>query len=336
MKQRRFGSRTRGAFLALSALLVLTVSGCTPDMESFNTVTDRGDDVRWLLNLSFVLSFIVMAIVFGILIYSMLKFRNRQPSEREGNTKLEIFWTATPAALLVVLFIFSIQTMNSVSKEHDDDDALHVVVTGNQWWWSFEYPELGITTANELYVPTDRPITLELKSNDVVHSFWVPQIGWKLDMIPGRTNEMHFTVDTEGEYDGACTEFCGAQHAWMRIKIVATSTSDFDTWSARESQPASEPSSLIARDGRDTFMLVSCAACHTISGTEAQGQVGPDLTHFGSRDTIGGGVLENTPENLEAWLRDPQGIKPGVVMPGFDELTDEQIAALIAYLEGLH
>ena len=336
MKQRRMGLRTRGAFLLLSMLLVLTVSGCTPNWDGFNTVTDRGDRVRWLMVLSFLLSFMMLAIVFGVLLYTMLRFRKGRPSEREGNTRLEIFWTAAPALLLVVLFVFSVRTMNAVSKDHPaNDDVLIVRVIGNQWWWAFEYPDLGITTANELHVPTDRPIKLELQSNDVVHSFWVPQIGWKLDTIPGRTNIMNFTVNQTGTFDGACAEFCGAQHAWMRIKVVATPASDFATWTARESKPAAEPSSLLARDGESTFTLESCAACHTVSGTEAQGKVGPDLTHFGSRETLGAGVLINNPANLEAWIRDPSQFKPGILMPGFNRLSDEEIQALVHYLEGL-
>ncbi|MGC4193010.1 MAG: cytochrome c oxidase subunit II [Thermomicrobiales bacterium] len=328
-------STKRGVFLLVSLALVLTVSGCTPDIDSFNVVTDRGRDNIWLLNLSFVLSFIVMAIVFGVLGYSIIKFRNRTPSEREGNTKLEIFWTTTPAILLVILFVLAVRTMNAIEAEHDSGDVVTIKAIGNQWWWSFEYPELGITTANELHIPTDRPVRIELESTDVVHSFWVPQLGWKLDMIPGRTNVMNFIVDTPGTFDGACTEFCGAQHAWMRLKVVASSNDDFASWSSKEAANATEPSSLIARDGESTFLLESCAACHTVKGTAAQGKVGPDLTHFGSRETIGAGVLENTPENLEAWLRDPQAYKPGIVMPGFDRLTDEQIRALVEYLEGL-
>ncbi|MGB3327916.1 MAG: cytochrome c oxidase subunit II [Thermomicrobiales bacterium] len=305
-------------------------------MDSFNAVTDRGRDNVWLLNLSFVLSFIVMAIVFGILLYSMLKFRNRTPSEREGNTRLELFWTATPALLLVVLFVLAIQTMNTIRADHHDSgDVVTIKAIGNQWWWAFEYPDLGITTANELHIPTDRPVKIELESTDVIHSFWVPQLGWKLDMIPGRTNTMNFTADTAGTFDGACAEFCGAQHAWMRLKVVASPNDEFTAWSTKEAAAATAPSSQLARDGESTFMLESCAACHTVKGTAAQGKVGPDLTHFGSRDTIGAGVLENSPANLEAWLRDPQAYKPGIVMPGFDRLTDEQIRALVEYLEGL-
>lgn len=336
MKQRRMGPRTRWAFLLFSTLIVLTVSGCTPNWDSFNTVTDRGDRVRWLMNLSFVLSFMMLALVFGLLLYSMIRFRKGRPSEREGNKKLEIFWIVAPALLLVVLFVFSIRTMNAVIKDHPADaDVLTVRVIGNQWWWAFEYPDLGITTANELHVPTDRPIKLELQSDDVVHSFWVPQIGWKLDTIPGRTNIMNFTVDQAGTFDGACAEFCGTQHAWMRIKIIASPASDFATWTASQSKPAVEPSSLLARDGENTFMLQSCAACHNVSGTAANGKVGPDLTHFGSRETLGAGVLVNNPANLEAWIRDPSHFKPGIVMPAFNRLSDQEIQALVQYLEGL-
>lgn len=328
-------SAPRAAFLLVAVALALTVSGCTSSIDSFNVVTDRGRDNIWLMYLSFILSFLVMALVFGILVYSMVTFRKRTPSTREGLTKLEIVWTAIPALLLAVLFVLSIRTMNTISAGHETGDVVTIKAVGNQWWWAFDYPELGITTANELYVPTDRPVRVELESVDVIHSFWVPQLGWKLDMIPGRTNIMNFTVEAPGTFDGACAEFCGAQHAWMRLKVIAVPGDQFASWSAREAASAATPSSIIARDGESTFLRQSCAACHTVQGTAAQGKVGPDLTHFASRETIGAGVLENTPENLEAWLRHPQAYKPGIVMPDYDRLTDEQIRALVEYLEGL-
>jgi len=328
-------SGARASFLLGAAALALTVSGCTSSIDSFAPVTDRGHDNLWLLNLSFILITAVMLLVFGVLGYSIVRFRNRTPSEREGNSRLEIFWTATPALLLVVLFILSVRTMNTITTGHDAGDVVTIKAVGNQWWWAFDYPDLGVTTANELHVPTDRPVRIELESTDVIHSFWVPQLGWKLDMIPGRTNVMNFTVDTPGTFDGACAEFCGAQHAWMRLKVIASPGDQFAAWSSQQAAAASTPSDLVTKDGESTFLRESCAACHTVRGTAAQGKVGPDLTHFGSRETIGAGVLQNTPANLEAWLRDPQAYKPGIVMPGFDRLSDEQIRALVEYLEGL-
>lgn len=329
-------TKARGLLLLFALTSVLAVAGCTDSISSFDTITGRGDDIRWLLYLSFILSFAVMALVFGVLLYVLLRFRGAgASSKREKHKALEITWTAIPAALLVVLFIFSMRTALNVTGAFNDDDIVRIKVVGNQWWWSFEYPDLGFTTANELHVPADRPVRLEMTGKDVIHSFWVPEVGWKLDTIPGKTNVLSFETHREGIFDGACAEFCGVQHAWMRMKVVSMSGDDFDAWAKAQAAPPSEPASMLSQDGEKTFLTQTCASCHTVKGTSAKGTVGPDLTHFGSRATIGGGVVANTPENLEAWLRDPQAIKPGVLMPGFDMLSDEEIEALINYLEGL-
>jgi cytochrome c oxidase subunit 2 len=302
-----------------------------------NPVTDKGKDINWLFDLSFILSFIVMALVFSLLVYALFRFRGAgDASPREGNFKLEIFWTSVPALILVTLFVFTIRTMIEVDAEPDDgSDVVHVNVVGNQWWWAFEYPELGITTANELHLPVGQPIELSLTGKDVIHSFWVPEIGWKFDAIPGKTNTMRFTIDEAGTFHGACTEFCGVQHAWMRISVVAEDAETFAAWSESRAAPASEPSSQLARDGKATFLSLSCATCHTIKGVNDSNEVGPDLTHLGSRSTLGAGVIENNDANLRAWILDPNAIKPGVLMPDFTTLTDDEIDALVAYLRGL-
>jgi cytochrome c oxidase subunit 2 len=329
--------RRRGGILATIGATVLLVTGCSGDMESLNPVTDKGEDINRLFDLSFILSFIVMGLVFALLVYSLLRFRGPgEPSEREGNTRLEIFWTSVPALLLVVLFIFTLRTMIDVDAgPEDDSDVLNVNVVGNQWWWSFEYPDLGITTANELHLPVGRPIELSLTGKDVIHSFWVPEIGWKFDTIPGKTNTMRFTINEAGTFDGACTEFCGVQHAWMRISVVAEDADTFATWSESRAAPASEPSSQLARDGKATFLSLSCATCHTIQGVNDSNEVGPDLTHLGSRSTLGAGVIENNEANLRAWILDPHAIKPGVLMPAFTTLSDDEIDSLVEYLKGL-
>ena len=334
------GRRTRArGLLLLSLLSVLAIVGCTSDINSFNTITDRGDSIRWLLNLSFILSFAVMALVFGILLFVLLRFRGTgAPSTVEKHKALEITWTAIPAALLVVLFIVSLRTGLHVTDAFgSDQDVIRVNVVGNQWWWAFEYPDLGITTANELHVPAGRPVRLEMTGKDVIHSFWVPEIGWKLDTIPGKTTTINFEAHREGTFDGACAEFCGVQHAWMRLKVVSMSNDAFDQWASAQAKAAAEPSSDLARSGRELFLTQTCINCHTVRGTSAQGTVGPDLTHFASRATIGGGVVDNTPESLDAWLRNPDAIKPGVLMPGYDQsLSDDQLKALLEYLEGLN
>lgn len=329
--------RVRGAYLALTMAIVLLVSGCTSNVNSLHSITDRGDKVVWLTNLSFILSFIVMALVFVLLIFILLRFRGGgEASGREGNKRLEIIWTAIPAALLVVLFVLTIRTVLDVSDDHAEGaDVLHVTVTGNQWWWNIEYPDLGITTATELHLPVDRPVEITLQAGDVIHSLWIPEIGWKLDNIPGKTNTLNFTLNQTGIYDGACAEFCGVQHAWMRLQLYAQSTDEFAAWSKSQAMPATVPSDQLSQAGAATFLAQSCASCHTITGVSAQGNVGPNLTHFGRRTTIGSGVIANTDDNLRAWLKNPDAIKPGVLMPRFDALSDEDINALVAYLEGL-
>ena len=326
----------RGTFLLFALAVVLLVTGCTSDFNALNSVTDRGDKIAWLTNLSFILSFIVMGMVFVLLIFALIRFRSGAPSTREGNTRLEIIWTALPALLLIVLFVFTVRTVINTSDNHAEGaDVLHVTITGKQWWWNVEYPDLGITTANVLHLPVDRPVAITLQSTDVIHSLWIPEIGWKLDNIPGKTNVLNFTLHQTGEFDGACAEFCGVQHAWMRIKLYAQPGDAFSTWANAAAGNAIPPDSQILQNGKSVFLTQSCASCHTIKGVSEVTNVGPDLTHFASREFIGGGVVDNNDANLEAWLRDPSAIKPGVLMPGFNNLPDEEIKALLAYLRSL-
>ena len=222
--------------------------------------------------------------------------------------------------------------MSSVNAE--SPSAMRVEVVGHQWWWEYRYPDLNVVTANELHVPVGVPLRLELTSNDVIHSFWAPQFGWKKDAIPGKTNTMPVQVDQPGVYDGTCTEYCGTQHAWMRVRVVAQSTDEFNAWVQQQQQPASSSQDPTAARGQQVFTGSTCVNCHTLRGTTANGQVGPDLTHFGSRSIIGAGVLENTPDNLRQWISNPQAIKPGVLMPGYSSLSDDDLTALVTYLEG--
>jgi cytochrome c oxidase subunit II len=222
----------------------------------------------------------------------------------------------------------TVRTMATVEAEAAS--PLRVRVIGHQWWWEYEYPDLGIVTANELHVPVGRPVRLELESADVVHNFWIPQFGWKKDNTPNHVTPMNVVVDEPGVFDGACTEFCGTQHAWMRIRAVASPPEQFEAWVARNQQPA--PGA--APRGQQVFQQHTCVNCHAIQGVGGA-RVGPDLSHFGSRTTIGAGVLENTPENLRAWLIDPQRSKPGALMPGYVDLPDDDLRALVDYLEGL-
>jgi cytochrome c oxidase subunit II len=216
--------------------------------------------------------------------------------------------------------------------------ALHVRVTAHQWWWSLEYddPEASriFTTANELHVPVGRPVILTLQSDDVIHSFWVPNLAGKKDLIPGRTAQLQFRADRAGTYRGQCAEFCGAQHARMAFLVVAEDPAAFDAWAERQRQPAAPPSDALRQRGQQLFLAGTCVMCHNVSGTDATGRRAPDLTHLGSRQTLAAGTLANGAAPLAAWIRDPQAHKPGTNMPGHD-YSPEDMQALVAWLQGL-
>lgn len=315
----------------LVGALVVAATGCG-SIDSFRPVTPQGNAVIDLFAFVMALAFLVSGGVAVAAFYAMFRFRDRpgapEPAQVHGNTRVEIAWTAAPLALLAVLFYLTVRTMATVEAE--PATALRVRVIAHQWWWEYEYPDLGIVTAYELHVPVGQPVRLELLSDDVVHNFWVPQFGWKRDNTPNHVTTMNVLVDEPGVYNGACTEFCGTQHAWMRILVVAETPEQFAAWAARQQQPAP----LTAPLGRQIFLQNTCVNCHAIQGV-GTARVGPDLTKFGLRADIGSGVIPNTPENLAAWIVDPQRIKPGVLMPGYPGFSEEELRALVDYLEGL-
>jgi len=303
-------------------------------MESFDPVTRQGLDVSNLFGLELIISALLLALVLGWLILALVRFRaapgdTAEPAQVHGNRRLEIAWTVAPAITLTIVFILVIQTMNAVDAAGPGAQRLQVI--GHQWWWEYQFPDLGVTTANELHLPVGTELTLELESRDVIHSFYVPRFGMMRDLVPGKTNRMALRIDRPGTYDGACTQYCGLQHAWMRQRIIAEPRDQFDAWIAAQRAPAS-PSNAA---GQQVFLRNTCVSCHAIRGLPASAQVGPDLTHFGSRQTLGAGVAENTPENLRQWLLNPHEIKPGVLMPGFGSLPEQDLSALVDFLEGL-
>jgi cytochrome c oxidase subunit 2 len=334
---------------AAGAGSVLGMAGCRLPIDSFDPVTARGLAIANLFALTLALSAAVLLLVAGLTIYVLVRYRepgrgasrergDQEPPQIEGDRRLEIGWTVAPVLLLGALFLLTIRTMSTVAApERPEAAALRVEVVGHQWWWEFRYPDLGVVTANELHVPVGTPLRLDLAAGDVIHSFWVPQLGWKLDAVPGRTNTMWLRVDRVGTYDGACTEFCGLQHAWMRVRLVAQPAGDFERWLQQQRAPAVEPppgqESLVAR-GQQVFLRNTCVNCHTVQGTAAAGRVGPDLTHFGSRQTLGAGIEPNTPEVLRRWVQNAQSVKPGVLMPAYS-FSDDDLTALVAYLSAL-
>jgi cytochrome c oxidase subunit 2 len=279
----------------------------------------------------------IFILVVVLTVYIAFKFRSKEnvpePRQIKGNRKLEIAMVSFPAVLVIVFFFWSLNTMNAVNPDRGSHKP-DIVITGHQWWWEATYPGSTVVVANEIHLPTGRKLLLQLNSADVIHDWWVPSFGAKMDMIPGMDNFLWVTINKPGIYEGTCSEFCGEQHAWMRIRVVAQTPDDFNKWLSGHAGAAILPATALARNGESIFMNASCSGCHSIQGTLANGMEGPNLTHFGSRQTMLAGMMENTPQNLEKWLNDPQKIKPGAHMPRFI-FNKDSVRALTAYLTQL-
>jgi cytochrome c oxidase subunit 2 len=274
--------------------------------------------------------------VTGLIVYSLMKYRWREgeadPEQTAGLKTVEVVWTAIPFGIVILLFVLTVKTMGVADPP--PVGAPDMVVIGHQWWWEVRYPTTGVITANEIHIPIGKPYSVRLDAADVLHEFWVAQLARKETTVPGHPNHIWLEADAPGRYPGSCSEFCGTEHAWMRFTVVAETPEDFAKWTAAQLQPSTAPMTADAQAGEQIFMQMSCVSCHDINGTPAQAHVGPDLTHLMSRSQICAGLLDNTPENLERWLRNPQEVKPGVEMPNF-EFTDQQVNELAAYLETL-
>ena len=246
------------------------------------------------------------------------------------------------ATVLTVLILFAVLGYSVVTSKKMNSlvskNPVSIKVIGHQWWWEVQYPDtqadLTVTTANEVHVPVGVPVVLQTSSADVIHSFWAPNIQGKRDLIPGYSNAIWFQVDKEGTYRGQCAEFCGHEHAKMAFFVVAESQDKFNAWLEQQRKPASDPPNEVLAHGRDVFVKGTCVMCHTVRGTDAGSRVGPDLTHVGSRISIGAGTLPNTPGTLGGWIADPQSIKPGVRMPP-NPLPAEDLQALVQWLQSL-
>jgi cytochrome c oxidase subunit 2 len=281
----------------------------------------------------------IFAIVAGLLAFTIVKFRRTANDEHEppqvyGSNRIEVAWTVIPILIVFVLTMATARVVIAIQNKPAPKDALHVTVIGHQWWWEIRYPGLGIVTANELHVPVstaDRPAFtfLALQSADVVHSFWVPQLAGKTDVIPNRTNTMWIDPRMAGTFFGNCAEYCGMQHANMLLRVIVQPPADFERWAA--GQKAATDSQAA---GRVDFLSLSCVSCHRVSGTPAAGTFGPDLSHLMSRTTLASGMILNTPGTLREWVRDPQAIKPGNLMPNM-QLNAHELDAVVNYLSSL-
>jgi cytochrome c oxidase subunit 2 len=285
----------------------------------------------------------IFLVVGSLLVYVIIRFRqkgpddNTEPPQVYGSTQIELAWTVIPVLIVLVLFLTTARILFAIQDQKMPPNALQVDTVGHQFWWEFHYPRYNFTTANELHVPVSteqaqQVTSLRLLSADVDHSFWVPALFGKIDTIPNKVNSMWFNPDKPGVYVGQCAQFCGVEHAKMLLRVYVQTPEDFDAWLKNQQQPAVEDPAVA--EGRRLFESQSCISCHVVRGTAAQGKFGPDLTHLMSRDTIAAGAAPNTPEKLKVWIKNPDDLKPGSLMPAM-QLSDDQIDKVVAYLTTL-
>ena len=285
----------------------------------------------------------IFLVVFSLLVYAATKYRRRatdddcEPPQIYGSNQVELAWTVIPVLIVVVLFLASARVIHAVEDAQMPSNAVDVTATGHQFWWEFEYPKYGFVTANELHVPVSAngqslPTHIMLLSADTDHSFWVPQLAGKTDLIPNRRNEMWIEPHEAGTYVGQCAQYCGTQHAKMLLTVVVQSPEDFQRWAEQQKAPA--VAAQQATEGRKVFEGNACMNCHTIAGTPANGRFGPDLTHLMSRKTIASGAAPNDEKNLRLWVKEPDAIKPGCLMPAM-QLDDHDLDSLVTYLMSL-
>jgi cytochrome c oxidase subunit 2 len=288
-----------------------------------------------------VLGTLVSILVIGLLAVAAWR-RRSEPNVGEGpmgddeaTDRRWVVWggVVLPVVVLVPLAGLVFVTSQSIAEPPDAGDMV-IEVVGHKYWWEVRYPETGAVTANEIHVPVDRRIRIDLSTDDVIHSFWVPSLHGKADMIPGQDTQIVLEPTRTGEFQGYCAEFCGVQHAGMRFRVVVTEPDEFDAWLERESADAAQPRNELAERGAQVFGEVGCADCHRVAGTDFDGEVGPDLTHLAGRRTLGAGIIANGRGELAGWISDPQGVKPGNLMPPA-ALDAEDLDSLLTYLEGL-
>ncbi len=337
--------RARGPRLAAVALVLLGLAlaaGCRFPQSALHPHSDFArltDDltrelVMWVA--------VIFLVVEGVLLFTVLRFRARRaPADGgsgagapvHGHTALEVAWTVAPALILTAVAVPTVATIFRTQAQAPPR-ALEIQVIGHQWWWEFRYPHEHLVTANEVHVPLGRTVAFTLQSADVIHSFWVPAMGGKRDVVPGRVNALWFTPSSVGDFPGQCAEFCGVSHANMRLHLIVQTPRDFAAWlRAQAAAPAEPDSASPAGRGKQVFLTAGCAGCHTVRGV-SPGQIGPDLTHLASRGTIASGLYANTPGDLARWIDDPPGRKPGALMPKLG-LPPAQIADVVAYLRTL-
>ncbi len=335
------------------ALLTFLLAGCdlAAEQSVFSPVGPVAQEQLDLFMWTWYLSIPVMLLVGGVLVYVIVRYRRRRgddsiPGQTHGNILLEVVWTTIPVIIVILVAVPTVRSIfNLQTFTETGDQDVAVTVTGYQWWWKFEYPQYGITTANELHVPVGAKLVLDLQSADVLHAFWAPRLGGKVDLIPHQDNQLWLLADEPGVFHGQCAELCLGAHAYMRFRVVVEEQEDFDRWVESFQEPVVQTVSTDQRvsQGRTLFAQKGCIGCHSIDNYAegvSYGQPGyPELTNFGLRHTVGAGVLDATLENVAQWIMDPQTVKPGNHMPTLwaedDPNREEEATAIAAYLLSL-
>jgi cytochrome c oxidase subunit 2 len=329
----------RLSVVAAVAGLSLLASACTGDtpQTAFNPRSEYANEGLDLFVLIVWMGVVIGVLVEGALIWAAIRYRRRPndalPPQIHGNTLVEVAWTTGPVIIVGYILFLTLPVIFRYQAPAPSG-SMAVNVTGHQFWWEFQYPDADVVTANELHLPMGQTANLILHSDDVIHSFWVPALGGKRDAFPGHVNYIWMTPDSTGEYPGQCYQLCGYSHGNMRERAIIESQADFQNWLTAQQQPAVQPTEPDAAEGAQLFQTRGCAGCHTITGTAAQAKVGPNLTHFASRGTLAGSVLDSTTANIRTWLKDPPAVKPGSIMPNLG-LNDHELDVLVAYLQSL-
>jgi cytochrome c oxidase subunit 2 len=344
----RFATPARALFCGMS-LFTGTAFAQSPALSPTNMFDPAATPAHSIVGLSTLVLSVTLGIfltVGGLLLYALIRYRHRpedstrEPAQVYGSNQIELSWTVIPILIVVMLFLSTTRIILGTEAIPKPASALDVTVIGHQFWWEYRYPKLGIVTANELHIPISdpskpTPTYLEMSSADVAHSFWVPRLAGKMDLIPNRLNTMWVDPPQPGLYLGQCAQYCGTQHAKMLLRVYADTPEQFAAWAAQQKQPAQQNlTNPVAAEGREVFLHSACINCHTVAGTIATGRFGPDLTHLASRDTIAAGPIKNTPENLRSWIDDPNTMKPGALMPSM-HLNQHDLDVITAYLTTL-
>lgn len=327
--------------IAAIALVTLVLAGCQAERNALNPQGDGAQAISQLTILMMLIGTVIYSQVLSVMIFALFRRRDADtttPDASPTSSRTRLFILANgfaiPLAVLTVVIILNFMTMAGLSPANAAP-RLTIDVIGHRYWWEVVYPDHNIITANEIHIPVNTQVRLRLTSEDVIHSFWVPALNGKMDLIPGQTNTMLLNADRVGDYYGQCAELCGVQHAGMLLKVIASTPANFDQWIASQQTTAADnPQDALIQRGEQIFLGAACVYCHRVRGTSASGVIGPDLTHIGSRTTLAAGVIPNTTANLAAWIIDPQTIKPGNLMPPM-YLQGDDLNALVAYLQSL-